>query len=563
MKFPAPARNLLIVLIVFLERILTRCMVSDSSNHEPPSSYTATRISSASTSIIGNTKPSDCSNSLASLDLHGSISLPGTAIASKDFGGIYHHKPVAIVHPGSVEDIAKVVSMVAASPNLTLAAMGNGHSINGQAQALNGLVLDMKSMRGIEIFHGSPMEGPYVDACGGELWIDVLKATLRVGLAPRSWTDYLPLSVGGTLSNGGVSGQTFKFGPQISNVLNLHVVTGKGESITCYPEKNQDLFYGALGGLGQFGIITKARIMLQRAPQMVRWIRVVYSDFEEFRTDQELLISLPEERTFDYIEGFVLTNNDDPINGWSSVLLSPSNSSFDFKLIPHTAGPMLYCLEVALHYDHTEDFIALNKRIEGMLAPLRFIRGLHYSFDLSYFDFLNRVHAAEVAARSSGIWDAPHPWLNLFVPKSKISEFDAKVFREILKDGVGGPILVYPVNRNKWDSRMSAIIPEEDTFYLVALLRFSPSYPSGPPFQSILAQNEEILHYCTTAGIDMKLYLPHYKTESDWKRHFGRKWQQFLQRKSTYDPKAILAPGQRIFCRSTDSTASTRLYSSS
>lgn len=116
---------------------------------------------------------------------------------------------------------------------------------------------------------------------------------------------------------------------------------------------------------------------------------------------------------------------------------------------------------------------------------------------------------------------------------------------------------------HRWDSRMSAIIPGEDTFYLVALLRFSPPYPSGPPIQSILAQNEQILHYCTTAGIDMKLYLPHYKTESDWKRHFGRKWQQFLQRKSTYDPKAILAPGQRIFSRSTDATAFTRLYSSS
>lgn len=562
MKFPAPARNLLIVLIVFLERILTRCMVSDSSNHEPPSSCTATRISPASSGIISNTKPADCS-SLASLDLHGSISLPGTAIATEDFGGIYHHKPLAIVHPASVEDIVKVVTMVNASPNLTLAAMGNGHSINGQAQALNGLVLDMRSLKGIEIFQGSPTEGPYVDACGGELWIDVLKATLRVGLAPRSWTDYLPLSVGGTLSNGGVSGQTFKFGPQISNVLNLHVVSGKGESMTCYPETNQDLFYGALGGLGQFGIITKARIMLQRAPHMVRWIRAVYADFEEFRADQELLISLPEEGTFDYVEGFVLTNNDDPINGWPSVLLSPSNSSFDFKLIPQTAGPMLYCLEVALHYDHDEDFVTLNKRIESMLAPLRFIKGLHFSFDLPYFDFLNRVHAAEVAARSSGIWDAPHPWLNLFVPKSKISAFDAKVFREILKDGVGGPILVYPVTRNKWDSRMSAIIPEEDTFYLVALLRFSPPYPSGPPIQSILAQNEQILHYCTTAGIDMKLYLPHYKTESDWKRHFGRKWQQFLQRKSKYDPKAILAPGQRIFSRSTDSTAFTRLYSSS
>lgn len=39
--------------------------------------------------------------------------------------------------------------------------------------------------------------------------------------------------------------------------------------MTCSPEQSEDLFYGALGGLGQFGIITKARIMLQKAPDMV------------------------------------------------------------------------------------------------------------------------------------------------------------------------------------------------------------------------------------------------------------------------------------------------------
>ena len=69
--------------------------------------------------------------------------------------------------------------------------------------------------------------GHYVDVWGGELWVDVLNWTLsHGGLAPRSWTDYLYLSVGGTLSNAGISGQAFHHGPQISNVYELDVVTG-------------------------------------------------------------------------------------------------------------------------------------------------------------------------------------------------------------------------------------------------------------------------------------------------------------------------------------------------
>ena len=38
----------------------------------------------------------------------------------------------------------------------------------------------------------------------------------------------------------------------------------------CSNEENADLFHGVLGGLGQFGIITRARIVLEPAPQRVQ-----------------------------------------------------------------------------------------------------------------------------------------------------------------------------------------------------------------------------------------------------------------------------------------------------
>lgn len=45
---------------------------------------------------------------------------------------------------------------------------------------------------------------------------------------------------------------------------------GKGELVTCSANKNSELFYGVLGGLGQFGIITRARIALAPASKRVR-----------------------------------------------------------------------------------------------------------------------------------------------------------------------------------------------------------------------------------------------------------------------------------------------------
>lgn len=46
---------------------------------------------------------------------------------------------------------------------------------------------------------------------------------------------------------------------------------GKGELLTCSEKRNAELFHAVLGGLGQFGIITRARIALEPAPTRVQF----------------------------------------------------------------------------------------------------------------------------------------------------------------------------------------------------------------------------------------------------------------------------------------------------
>eukprot|EP01018_Ginkgo_biloba_P014659 Gb_06338 [translate_table: standard] len=489
-----------------------------------------------------------CPDCLSPLDFEGRLDSYNTHLAATDFGNLQRSLPAAVLYPASVGDLVKLVKSVYTSGGnylgrpMTIAAKGHAHSIHGQAQAQNGVVIEMGSLKGIHIHNSS---APYVDVSGGELWIDVLHATLKEGLAPRSWTDYLYLTVGGTLSNAGISGQAFQHGPQISNVHQLEVVTGKGEVLTCSRDQNEDLFHSVLGGLGQFGIITKARIVLEPAPQRVRWIRVLYSDFAAFTRDQEYLISQPRSRTFDYVEGFVIVNNEGLINNWRSSFFSPQNPVKVSTL--NTKGRVLYCLEMTKNYNE-QDAAHIDEEVSSILAPLDFIPASVFTTDLSYMDFLDRVHTAELKLRSKGLWDVPHPWLNLFIPKSKIAEFDSGVFKDILRNTTSGPILIYPMNRSKWDERMSAVTPDEDIFYLVALLRSAlPSSTGSDGLDYLKDQNDKILRFCKTAGIGEKQYLPHYTTEADWKIHFGSKWKEFVQRKATYDPNAILAPGQRIF----------------
>lgn len=42
--------------------------------------------------------------------------------------------------------------------------------------------------------------------------------------------------------------------------------------MTCSLEEKEDLFHAVLGGLGQFGIITRARIALETAPTKVDYM---------------------------------------------------------------------------------------------------------------------------------------------------------------------------------------------------------------------------------------------------------------------------------------------------
>ncbi|XP_065858973.1 cytokinin dehydrogenase 3-like [Euphorbia lathyris] len=361
------------------------------------------------------------------------------AAAAVDFGNVVHDRPIGVFVPRTVEDIiALVKTSYECYQPFTIGV--NGH-------ALNGVVIDMKQMRingAIKV--GVSDTAVTADVGGDTLWLDVMNYVLGLGYSPYSWTDYLNLTVGGTLSNAGISGQTFKHGPQISNVQELDIVTGKGELVFCSPTENPELFYGALGGLGQFGIIVNARIPLGR-PTPTRKMKQL------FRT--------------------------------------------------------------------------LNANPE-----------YSYEKDATYKDFLLRVEATEPNSQA-------HPWLNMFIPKSGISDFESGVVRDILlkRNITLGPIIFYPMKKEKWDDRMSAVVPEEDIFYTLGLL-----YETGPhSLQEYEDQNAAILKFFEGAGINIKLFLGNQPNKEGWIKHFGPKWGTFQQRKSQFDPKNILSPGQRIF----------------
>lgn len=191
------------------------------------------------------------------------------------------------------------------------------------------------------------------------------------------------------------------------------------------------------------------------------------------------------------------------------------------------------------------NFVISLQKLTSVLEQLSFDKCFVFTKDVSYVQFLDRVREEERILRSIGMWDVPHPWLNLFVPQSRILDFDTGVLKGVF---VGanpvGVILMYPMNRNMWDDRMMAVASDNDVFYAVGLLR---SAVVVDDVERLEKENEAVLAFCHNEDIECKQYLPYYTSQDGWQRHFGAKWSRVADLKAKYDPHRILSPGQRIF----------------
>ncbi|WP_408891262.1 FAD-binding protein [Myxococcus faecalis] len=427
--------------------------------------------------------------------------------ASDDFGHIRHHTPWAVLVPGSVKDIVAMVRF-ARRQGLKIAAargLGESHSTFGQSQVPAGIVVDMSALATL---HELDQDSAWVDA--GVRWHELLQASLPSGKSPPVLTDYIELSIGGTLSAGGIGGQAFRWGLQVDNVLELDVVTGRGELVRCSRWRERPLFDAVRSGLGQFGIIVRARVRLVDVQPRARTYLALYDDLHRFLEDQRRLI---EDGRFDYVEGSVVSSN----------------------------GGRAYQLEVVKYFTPGSE-----PQDSRLLAGLRFQPGTLQVTDGSYLDFANRLAPLIQLLKQLGVWGFPHPWLDMFVPARCAEEFVQEVLAQTTDADMGqGPILLYPFRASALTTPFLRT-PNDRHVFLFSLLR--TAIPPTPENVAALVQkNRAIVDRLTALG--GKIYpvdaVP--LSPADWRRHFHPHWERFAHAKRRYDPDHVLTPGQGIF----------------
>jgi cytokinin dehydrogenase len=446
--------------------------------------------------------------SLESPSVPGNVSLDADvrSAAASDFGRLIHRQPRGVMKPASSDDIASLMRR-AKTQGVKVAARGQGHSTYGRALVEDGVVVDMRAMNAIRDIRPDRV---VVDA--GVTWRDLFEAVLAVGLTPPVLTNYLGLSVGGTVAVGGIGAASSRHGLQTDNVIALDVVTGEGEEASCSATENPALFDAVRAGLGQCGIVTRATLRLVRAPERIRRFQLFYRDLPSLAADQRRVLM---EGRFDQLQGAIL---------------------------PDGSGGWRYQLDGAVF--HGGGSVPDDKAV---LAGLSDERSAAVIADLTYREDALAFGKLETLLRSNGQWSHPQPWLLTFLRGGNAERLAADILAGLKGDAVGpfGRITFYPLLTKAFRTPLLRL-PAEDIVFVFNLIRI-PASNDAATAERMLAENRILYDRIREAGGVQYPVGAFAMSPGDWEIHFGSGWPQLREAKRRYDPGRLLAPGYNLF----------------
>jgi cytokinin dehydrogenase len=438
--------------------------------------------------------------------LDGSIHLDDATrqAVSQDVGLNFQEMPAAVLRPGSVEDVVRLVRF-ANEHHLPIAMRGQGHSQYGQSLVGGGILVDSRPLSAVKLARTEA-----VDAQAGATWASVTEATLAHGRTPPVLPDVMSLSVGGLLSVGGWGNSSHHFGAVADTVEELEVVTGDGRRLICSARRNRELFELALAGLGQVALIVRARLRLRRVPHTVLRRDLFYDDLGAYVFDSGRLAT---ERRFDH-QGAKVDRQE--AGGWT-VRMNVGLFAASQR------EPDLASLESGLHFSRRGDLTRS-----------------------SYADYLQREAAAAAALRAGRDKERRRSAsLAVFLPASATKDFTARVLSSPAETAAIWRIDFGALNASRF-TRPLLKLPGESVAFSLWLFRSVPSSEAAT-HAAALDANRAILERMRAVG--GKAYPPYVRyTAADWRAHYGPEtWKRLEAGKRLYDPNGVLTPGPGMF----------------
>ena len=172
------------------------------------------------------------------------------------FNGLVDRRPALIARCTNARDVSAAVNF-AREARLPLSVYGGGHNVTGNAVCDDGVTIDLRPMKAIEI-------DPVARTCraqAGLTWGELDAATQAHGLAVTGGR-MSTTGLGGLVLGGGSGWIERKCGYSVDSLLSVETVTAGGRILTASQSENADLFWGTRGGGGNFGVVTSFEFRL-------------------------------------------------------------------------------------------------------------------------------------------------------------------------------------------------------------------------------------------------------------------------------------------------------------
>jgi hypothetical protein len=164
--------------------------------------------------------------------------------------------PAIIVRCAARKDVQLAVEF-ARDKDLLTAVRSGGHSFAGHGVCEDGIVIDLSTMKRVEVDPAREIVRIEPGITAGEL--DCLTQSFRMAVPLGSCPT---VGVAGYSLGGGESSLTPKFGYGCDSIVGLEVVTADGKALTATARDNSDLFWAMRGAGANFGVATSLEFQL-------------------------------------------------------------------------------------------------------------------------------------------------------------------------------------------------------------------------------------------------------------------------------------------------------------
>src|SRR5918996_6015573 len=191
--------------------------------------------------------------------LEGTVLTPGDSgydVARRCFNALLDRRPTVIARCAGARDIATAFDF-ARMHGLEVAVRGGGHNPAGHCVLDDGLVIDLSSMRRVEV----DTDAQVARAQGGSTWLDFDSATQAHGLVTPGGV-VGSTGVTGLTLGGGIGHLTAQHGLTCDNLVGAQIVSPDGSVTKASSDENAELLWGLRGGGGNFGVATRLEFRL-------------------------------------------------------------------------------------------------------------------------------------------------------------------------------------------------------------------------------------------------------------------------------------------------------------